>query len=562
MSWVSRVAEALRDSDLSSATGVDAAIHNCRNASCDNVLFIADHTPTRLHSLHAACEAFHAAQGVVVYATLIPLVRDAALRILSADNDATLLPPSLHDSGTVSVPLPRCRELLALSFFCVHPTEEQAFARIDLHTLFRVQSEPVAQARILCLLEYFNRCFNVLGEGHPALAGKLDITRRRLGATSHYTSPDWSACDVTLSADGVRLSEDRIEDAQGADAHVDFANKRLHIGRVIPSATQEEVLFSIRPDLFIAMLVVGGASMQDDEVVIISGARRFSCYKGYLRTFRYTGPVIELESKPPAIVAIDAIVVKGYNTQFKESHNMRDLSKCWLGFVDAREHNAGSTSVSQWTVSTGLWGCGAFGGDPVLKFIQQFAAAAAAGTTLVFSCYGNPPLRTRLNRMHALLVGHRVSNVLRIVSDYSEFCKARHSSGGQGELDVISAVADRLGSGHKKAAESWEKASELEESGDTEKSVSLYSEAFRLWPELDSRVVRGVPIAVMNQFARLIGLNRDTTEKTASASSVAPYLTGSVDEMELRASELPASDFEAFALSRLQKRCNFCKSVL
>ena len=55
----------------------------------------------------------------------------------------------------------------------------------------------------------------------------------------------------------------------------------------------------------------------------------------------------------------------------------RDILKAYLGF---REVRGG-------TVATGNWGCGAFGGNPQVKFLQQLIAASMAGVSLA---YGSP----------------------------------------------------------------------------------------------------------------------------------------------------------------------------
>jgi hypothetical protein len=50
-------------------------------------------------------------------------------------------------------------------------------------------------------------------------------------------------------------------------------------------------------------------------------------------------------------------------------------------------------------ISTGNWGCGAFGGDPALKFVQQVVAAALAGVDLQFSAFCNEDLAARIDRL-------------------------------------------------------------------------------------------------------------------------------------------------------------------
>ena len=132
---------------------------------------------------------------------------------------------------------------------------------------------------------------------------------------------------------------------------------------MIASGTQEEVLFSVRPELFVSMLVaMGGGVMQKDEAVVVSGARQYSAYTGYLSTFAFGGATPALASPqqpPPDIVAMDCSVAGA--GQYTANVVVRDLNKARVAF-------GGTCNGS---ISTGKWGCGVFGGDIALKFILQ-----------------------------------------------------------------------------------------------------------------------------------------------------------------------------------------------
>jgi hypothetical protein len=47
--------------------------------------------------------------------------------------------------------------------------------------------------------------------------------------------------------------------------------------------------------------------------------------------------------------------------------------------------------VAPW-IATGNWGCGAFGGDPILKAVIQIVAAAEAGRNLKYLTFGDEAL--------------------------------------------------------------------------------------------------------------------------------------------------------------------------
>ena len=60
-------------------------------------------------------------------------------------------------------------------------------------------------------------------------------------------------------------------------------------------------------------------------------------------------------------------------------------------------------------MATGNWGCGAFGGDPKLKFLIQLMAAAEASRDLAYFTFHDLQLRDDLFHMHSFLVEHDVT---------------------------------------------------------------------------------------------------------------------------------------------------------
>mmetsp|Transcript_4446 Transcript_4446/g.14244 ORF Transcript_4446/g.14244 Transcript_4446/m.14244 type:complete len:149 (-) Transcript_4446:86-532(-) len=71
---------------------------------------------------------------------------------------------------------------------------------------------------------------------------------------------------------------------------------------------------------------------------------------------------------------MDATMIR----HFSEDKVLRDIRKAFLCFQGCS------------VVSTGRWGCGAFGGHPAHKFAQQLVAAGLAGCSLRFSTFGDP----------------------------------------------------------------------------------------------------------------------------------------------------------------------------
>ena len=126
----------------------------------------------------------------------------------------------------------------------------------------------------------------------------------------------------------------------------DFANKDIHIHMIIPSATQEEVLFSCCPEAFVSILFC--ERMSDNEGIIIGGTSRFADYTGYQNSFRFSGYFEAPPFKRCDILVLDAAV--GAREQFGREGLQRDLNKAYLGF------NACASLLSKPKISTGHWG--------------------------------------------------------------------------------------------------------------------------------------------------------------------------------------------------------------
>jgi hypothetical protein len=233
------------------------------------------------------------------------------------------------------------------------------------------------------------------------------VTFHRVGLTPTRPPPNWAEMrDVPVVALPPSDRDDRmptphvfgtplIEQFPDAQCHVDFANRQIQIGQNIPSCTQEEVMFSIRPELFLCLPLF--TTILDHEAAGVAGAAVFTAYTGYLTTFRFAGGARGGESHAlnrasrvqddplrniPYVSVIDAHVNRG--TQFGPEMHTRDLNKAFVGFDLAC--STGGAGV----IATGPWGCGAFFGDLGLKFVQQVMAAAAVSSCDVSHLAGSP----------------------------------------------------------------------------------------------------------------------------------------------------------------------------
>lgn len=331
------------------------------------------------------------------------------------------------------------RSLLAFSFFRAvgepvsktHPFGHLCWDRLTAAYL----SDNCAVERLKCLFYYFyceknaTSAANTVLSVTPSSLAAVERRRTELVSFSRFIlkeQPDWITFTNTKICEVRMSSEKLLEDFQEADALVDFANMYLMIGQIIPSCTQEEVLFSVRQELLVSILL--SEKLEDNEAIIMRGGRVTSNYTGYLRTFKFAPlPSACLPSTDTqTVIAIDASVCHKYSLQFQDSVFHRDLNKAYLGFLNADKDPVGIplgeiTSGGEGAhsfIATGLWGCGAFGGDPVLKFLQQVLAASSAEKNLCFSTFNNPKLQKELESLLCAINTSTVADVYKVMVEY------------------------------------------------------------------------------------------------------------------------------------------------
>jgi hypothetical protein len=250
----------------------------------------------------------------------------------------------------------------------------------------------VGPQRLMCQLKYFDTWrwaeTPAVDAPHPAMlpaAGSIDdsVTFYRAALTPTRPEPDLAALrDVPIvHPEAQHVFDTRyIEQHPDADAHFDFANRQIMIGQIIPSCTQEEVMFSIRPELFLALPLY--STLLARETAGVAGT---SAYTGYQKTFQFAGdvalngshPLSQRPSNParasprlPFIVIADAHVNDG--REFGSPMNTRDMLKAYVSFDLAAEVSGAHV------LATGPWGCGVFRGNVYLKLLQQLMAVACS----------------------------------------------------------------------------------------------------------------------------------------------------------------------------------------
>jgi poly(ADP-ribose) glycohydrolase len=164
-------------------------------------------------------------------------------------------------------------------------------------------------------------------------------------------------------------------------AAVVSANRFIGFGQ---SATQEEVHVGTSPEACPAVLVT--PPLKDDQVLIVRGAQAMVNVSGRGRNI-----VVDEIGVPPGgengwrertMLFMDALELDlvqttepGLSDLIRENVD-REIRKACTAF------SAGSFGE----VRTGLWGCGAFAGDPGVKMLLLWVAASVAGIRLVAIC--------------------------------------------------------------------------------------------------------------------------------------------------------------------------------
>ena len=291
-----------------------------------------------------------------------------------------------NQPGDVSVDRQLIACLLAHSFLCLHPTNNRSetFPEINFTGIFK--NVDLNVEKITCLLKYFERLSAKNDEKFRELRNKNVVFVRIVTSKNHINWDRLRKSKKTLC----KLIVDQnqlIEDTDKKYVRVDFANKYLGGGVLNTGCVQEEIMFTVCPELITGMLLM--ESMDENEAIVISGFEQYCKYSGYARSFKCKGDYCEQEeAERNYLVAIDALDYRSRDTnnQFKTSSMLREIIKAYTGFSKFSHPPLFSSISYPSAIATGNWGCGAFKGDPVLKSLLQWVAASEAGCSEMLYC--------------------------------------------------------------------------------------------------------------------------------------------------------------------------------
>ena len=224
-------------------------------------------------------------------------------------------------------------------------------------------------------LNYITVIGKWLEENNPLLEEKISFIREKKDFNIKNFNEEKKLCHIEIIKEGSLFDSD-------ASFCIDFANMFIGGGVLSGGCVQEEILFAVEPEAIVSIFLM--EKMEENDAIRIDNLIQYSKYSGYGWSFKYEENAIKDNNKiiKHNIIAIDAICSFSSGGVEKE-YVERDLIKAYIGFNLINFNNDNILKLKK-TIATGNWGCGAFGGDFELKFIQQWLAASYAGVEKLY----------------------------------------------------------------------------------------------------------------------------------------------------------------------------------
>ena len=323
------------------------------------------------------------------------------------------------NSSHLSLSKLQCAALLAMAFFGANTAKCQPSPGDNYQELFNFDSwianpSYSSKAKFFMLMNYFERSrIEIRGD-------KFEVHRLKLRKIPSLS--DWESNKTVLTNFTVH-NTGGITKSCGADVlQVDFANEYIGGGVLNMGAVQEEIMFSVCPELLVSLMFC--SVMAEDEALVLVNAERIARWTGYNTGFKFAGDYVE-NCKGVCRVAIDAACYGwglGSIEQYSDEMLLRELNKALVGF----DHGYPSAEAD---VATGNWGCGAFGGSIQLKSMLQWCAASVAGRNVRYftfadkNCEGLEEIVQGLSEQ-SVTVGKLIGSIL-------QYCRIHRGDGGE-----------------------------------------------------------------------------------------------------------------------------------
>ena len=331
------------------------------------------------------------------YSKLIPFIIEQALllpeRANKKYNQQTL--PLMVSKKAMKEEIPKKLILSILSndFFCNHKdfvsqlnleqkklTHLEEWCNTDFYWIYSFDSS-ISVNRVICFLAYFVFAFKIFDSKLNYFEKNIII--ERILFNSNKIIKDLSKNENKFNENDFNIHCKSMDEPEiETQSIIDFANMDFQTGQIIPSGTQEEILFSTRPEMFIGMFIC--QRIYENEIIIISEAFKLFEYEGFSSSFKFVKQINEniLESGKNLnenVLALDATMIDHYLYKSVTQDISKFYTACY--FCSKKYKNPG--------ISTGSWGCGALGCDKAHKFLQQLVCSKANNVKLSFSTFGN-----------------------------------------------------------------------------------------------------------------------------------------------------------------------------
>jgi poly(ADP-ribose) glycohydrolase len=354
---------------------------------------------------------------------VLPLITAAALNF---DAVLPLKIPLLRQSpcsappSSVSFSRRQCFTILAAAFLCAFPRQhyhgkgDVELPGINYDRLFHSSAHFAETHKLVMHFDYFaDMGARLLGHLDPDLDDPLKgVMFGRLTAPEVLLSEgSLAACKFTpLVVHPLRESIDH----QVAMTRVDFANMYIGGGSLGAGCVQEEITFSVCPELNVSRYVC--ERMADHEAIVLLNSIVFSSIVpgSYGRTTRHLAAVDSGRTPTPNVItAVDALHFRfGDPAQFSAQQIRRELVKALAGFQplpsSILDFSSGPATLRQ-QLATGNWGCGAFNGDVELKAIIQWIAASLSGREMHYFPFDNERVFHAFPMLAAAIVDKNIS---------------------------------------------------------------------------------------------------------------------------------------------------------
>eukprot|EP01083_Nonionella_stella_P025695 70798_1 len=295
----------------------------------------------------------------------------------------------------------QCAAIISCSFFGLHDRENPVHS-MDLNGIVEATFSDVnftqnngfaallninnqtCRAKLYMILHYF-----MLFNEDEECSHLRTITFHRcvLNKNEMLCSNTLQNCDIPLKSNTFNVNHigkiQNIDTKNDRALLIDFANKFISGGTLSGGNCQEEILFCIYPECIVSALFC--EQMSDNESIVIENCRQWNNdndYSGYGDSLDIPCHDAEQKQMPiiphrcDTIVAMDALVCFSDNfetiNQYKEPLMLREINKCYVAFRFGYDRN------DKYIISTGNFGCGAFGGDLQLKSMLQWIASIMA----------------------------------------------------------------------------------------------------------------------------------------------------------------------------------------